>query len=108
MDSLRNKNTKRLLNFDDSCEEICNSRAFADFATAGKDPGVNTVYINHNLFQRSKIRRDVELQNMHIFLFISLRVAVQTSTLSAQLGLGSNLVDWCRDRNFCSLRSFID
>ena len=37
IDSLKNNctSTKYLLIFDDSCEEICNSRAFVDIATAG-------------------------------------------------------------------------
>ena len=34
-DSLKNNGTKSLLIFDDSCEEICNSKAFVDIATAG-------------------------------------------------------------------------
>ena len=35
IDSLKNNGTKYLLIFDDSCEEICNSKAFVDIATAG-------------------------------------------------------------------------
>ena len=44
-DSLKNNGTKHLLIFDDSCEEICNSEAFADNATAGRHHGLNTIYI---------------------------------------------------------------
>ena len=36
IDSLKNNDTKHLLKFDDSCEEICNSKAFVDIATAGR------------------------------------------------------------------------
>ena len=36
IDSLKNNGTKYLLIFDDSCEEICNSKAFVDTATAEK------------------------------------------------------------------------
>ena len=36
IDSLKNNGTKYLLIFDDSCEEICNSKAFVDIATAGR------------------------------------------------------------------------
>ena len=97
IDSLKNNGTKYLLIFDDSCEEICNSKAFVDIATAGRHRGLSTIYIKHNLFHQSKLGRDVELQNTHIVLFKSPRDVMQVSTLSAQLGLGSELVDWYRD-----------
>ena len=96
-DSLKNNGAKYLLIFDDSCEEICNSKAFVDIATAGRHRGLSTIYIKHNLFHQSKLGRDVELQNTHIVLFKSLRDVVQVTTLSSQLGFGSELVDWYRD-----------
>ena len=86
-----------MLIFDDSCEEICNSKAFVDIATAGRHRGLSTIYIKHNLFHQSKLRRDVELQNTHIVLFKSPRDVMQVTTLSRQLGLGLELVDWYRD-----------
>ena len=92
--SLNNNGRKHLLIFDDSWEEICNSNAFVDLATAGRHPGLSTIYIIHNLFVRNKIGRDVELQNTQIVLFKIPRDAMQFSTLSAQLGLRSELVDW--------------
>ena len=97
IDSLKNNGTKYLLIFDDSCEEICNSKAFVDFATAGRHRGLSTIYIKHNLFHQSKLGRDVELQNTHIVLIKSPRDVMQVTTLSTQLGLGSELVDWYRD-----------
>ena len=97
IDSLKNNGTKYLLIFDDSCEEICNSNPFVDTATAGRHRGLSTIYIKHNLFHQSKLGRDVELQNTHIFLFKSPRDVMQKTTLSTQLGLGSELVDWYRD-----------
>ena len=97
IDSLKNNGTKYLLIFDDSCEEICNSEAFVDIATAGRHRGLSTIYIKHNLFHQSKLGRDVELQNAHIVLFKSPRDVMQVTTLSTQLGLGSHLVDWYRD-----------
>ena len=98
IDSLKNNGTKYLLIFDDSCEEICNSKAFIDIATAGRHRGLSTIYIKHNLFHQSKLgRRDVELQNTHIVLFKSPRDVTLVTTLSTQLGLGSELVDWYRD-----------
>ena len=97
IDSLKNNGTKYLLIFDDSCQEICNSKAFVDIATAGRHRGLSTIYIKHNLFHQSKLGRDVELQNTHIVLFKSPRDVMQVTTLSTQLGLGSELVEWYRD-----------
>ena len=97
IDAFKNNGTKYLLIFDDSCEEICNSKAFVDFATAGRDPGLNTVHMKHNHFHQIKLGRDAELQNTHIVLFKSPRDKMQVTTFSTQLGLGSELVDWYRD-----------
>ena len=41
--------------------------------------------------------RDDELQKTHIVLFNSPRDVMQVTTLSRQLGLGSELVYWYRD-----------
>ena len=57
IDSLKNNGTKYLLIFDDSCEEICNSKAFVDIATAGRHRGLSTIYIKQNLFHQSKLGR---------------------------------------------------
>ena len=97
IDSLKNNGTKCLLLFDDSFEEICNSKAFVDSATAGRHRGLSTIYNKHILFHQSKLGRDVELQNTHIVLFKYPIDVMQISTLSEQLGLGSELVDWYRD-----------
>ena len=96
IDSLNNNGTKYLLFFEDSCEEICKSKAFTGIATAGRRRGLSTIYIKHNLFHQSKLGRDVELQNTHIVLFKSPRDVMHVTTLSTQLGLGSKLVDWYR------------
>ena len=97
IDSLKNNGTKYLLFSDDSCEEIWNSKAFVEVAAAERHWGLSTIYIKHNLFHQSKLGRDVELQNTHIVLFKSPRDVMQVTTLSTQLGLGSELVDWYRD-----------
>ena len=97
IDSLKNKGTKYLIIFDNSCEEICNSKAFVDIATAGRHRGLSTIYIKHNLSHQCKLGRDVELQNTHIVLFKSPRDIMQVTTLSTQLGFGSELVDCYRD-----------
>ena len=96
-DSLKNNGTKYLLIFDDSCETICNSKAFVYIATAGRHRGLSTIYIKHNLSHQSKHERDVELQNTHIVLFKAPRDVMQVGTLSAQLGFGSKLEDRYRD-----------
>ena len=100
IDSLKNNGIKYLLMSDDSCEYICNSKAFVDIATAGGHWGLSTIYPKHNLFHQSKLGRDIELQNAHIVLFKSPREVMQVPTLSTQLGLGSELVDWYRDATF--------
>ena len=97
IDSLKNNGTKYLVIFDDSCEELCNSKAYVDIATAGRHRGLSTIYIKHNLFHQSRLGRDVELQNTHIVLFKSPLDVMQVTTLSTQLCLGSELVDWYRD-----------
>ena len=68
IDSLKNNGTKYLLIFDDSCEDIYNSKAFVDITTAGRHRGLSTIYIKQNLFHQTKLGRDVELQNTHIVL----------------------------------------
>ena len=69
IDSIKNNGTKYLLNFDNSCEEICNSKAFVDLATAGRHRGLTTIYNKHNLLHQGNVWKDVELQNTHIVLF---------------------------------------
>ena len=96
----KNNGTKYLLNIDDSCEEICNSKTFFDIATAGRLRGLSTIYVKHNLFHQSILGTDVELQNTHNVLFKSPRDVMQVTTLSTQLGLGSDLVDFYRDATF--------
>ena len=58
---------------------------------------MNTIHIKNNLFHQSKHERDIELQNTHIVPFKSPRDVMQVCTLSAQLGLVPELVDWYRD-----------
>ena len=93
IDSLKNNSTNYLLIFDDSCGELCNSKAFVDTATSGRHRGLSTIYIKRNFFHQSKLGRDVELQNTHIVLFKSPRDVMQLTALSTQFGLGSELVD---------------
>ena len=89
-----------MLIFDDSCEDICNTKAFVDIGTTGRHRGLSTIYIKHSLFHQSKLGRDVVLQNTLIVLFKSPRDVTQVTTLSTQLGLGSVIVDWYRDATY--------
>ena len=50
IDWSKNNGSKYLLIFDDSGEEIRNSKAFVDIATAGRHWGLSTIYIKHNFF----------------------------------------------------------
>ena len=93
IDSLKNNATKYLLIFDDSREEIFNSKAFVHIATAGRHRALSTIYIEHNLFHQSKLGRGVELENTRK----SPRDVMEVSTLSTQLGPGSERVHWYRD-----------
>ena len=80
--SMKNNDTKYLLIFVDSCEEIWNSKAFVDIATAGRQRGLSKICNKHNFFHQSKLGRDVELQNTHIVLFKSPRDVMQVTTLN--------------------------
>ena len=102
IDSLKNNGTKYLLIFGNSYEENCNSKAFVfvDIATAGKHRGLSIIHIQHNLFHQSKLGQGFELQNTHVVFFKDPRDVMQVSTLNAQLGLGSELLDWYRDATF--------
>ena len=93
---LKDSGTKCMLFLDDSCAEFCISDKLLDIATTGRHRKFSTIYIKHNLFHQSKLRRDGELQNTHIDVFKSPWDVHQTATLGAQLGLGSTLVDWYR------------
>ena len=80
--NLPNNGTNYLLIFQDSCEEISSSKEFVKIATAGSHKGLSKVYIKHNLFHRSRLGRDIELQNTHIVLFKSSIDVLQINTLS--------------------------
>ena len=99
-DSSKISGTQYLLIFENSCEEICISKAFVDVAFAWRHHGLSTIYIEHNLFHHSKHGRDVELQNTNIVLFKSPRDVIQVSTLSAQTTLWSERACWCRNTTF--------
>ena len=94
INNLPNDGTNYLLIFDDSCAEISKSKEFESIATSGRHKKLNVIYIKHNLFHKSPIGRDVELQNTHIVLFKSPRDVQQITKFGQQLGLGKQLVQW--------------
>ena len=60
-DSFKSNGTKYLLISGDSYGEICNSKTFVDFASAGGHRGLSSIFNKHNLFHQTKLGRDVEL-----------------------------------------------
>ena len=92
--SLDNNGTTYLLAFDESCEKICNSKAFVDLGTAVRHGGLSTIYFERKLFHQGKLGRDFELQNTHIVLLNFHRDVMKVTIIGAQWSLGSALVDW--------------
>ena len=108
IDSLENNGAMYLLIFYNLCGKISYSKAFVNIATTGKHCQLNTIYITYNLFHRSKLGRDVKLQNTHIVPFDSSRDVMQLSTLSAQIGKRIRASWLVSRRNICSVRSFLE
>ena len=77
-----NNGSKYLRIFDDSCEEISNFKQFVKITTSGRQRGLKTKYIKHNLIHQSKLVRYIELQNTHIVLFKSPRDVLKIKRLS--------------------------
>ena len=82
IDSLKNNGIKYQIIFDDSCQENCNSREFEKIFVAGRHRGRTTFYIKNILFHKSRLGRDIELQNTHIVLFMSPRDVLQVGRLN--------------------------
>ena len=91
------KGSKYLLNSYNSCEKIRNPRPSVDIANSRRRRGLSPMYIRRTLFHRSELGLGVELQDTNNVFFKPRRHLMQVSTLSAQLGLESELVDWYRD-----------
>ena len=67
IDSLKNNSTKYLLIFDNSCEQICSSKAFVDLATAGRHRGQSTFYIKHKICHQSKLEETLSYKTVTLF-----------------------------------------
>ena len=76
-ESMENNGIKYLLIFDDSCKEKCNSRDFEKIAVGVRHRRLSTIYMKHNLFNRSKLRRDIELQK---YSYCSIQVTARCIT----------------------------
>lgn len=96
INDLPNDGTNYLLIFDDSCPQLSKSKEFEKIATSGRHRKLNVIYIKHNLFHKSALGRDIELQNTHIVLFKSPRDVNQISKFGQQLGLEKHFVEWYR------------
>ena len=73
-----------LLIFDDSCEEIFNERELFKLATAARHRNVSVIYVKHNLFQKYKWSRTIDLNATHIILFKSARDTQQSTFIGKQ------------------------
>ena len=94
INNLPNDGTNYLLIFDDSCADLSRDRNFEKLATSGRHRKLNVIYIKHNLYHKSAVGRDPDLQNTHIVLFKSPRDVQQITRLGTQLGLGKQLTEW--------------
>ena len=97
IDSLEITETKYLPLFDDSSQEIYNSKELEKNAAAGRHRGLSTIYIKHSIFHKNKLGRAIKLRNTHIVLSKLPRDILQVGRLSIQLGLGLSLVEWYKD-----------
>ena len=69
LDLLQNNGRENLLVSDASREESFHSKSVFDIATARRHRRLTNIYIKLNLFQQSKLGRNVELKNTHIVRF---------------------------------------
>lgn len=89
LDSLVNNasgNINHLLIFDDSCEEILQSAAFANLATSGRHKGMHVIFIKHNMYQQGKYSVTIDKNTTHIIMMKSPRVGKQLKILGQELG----------------------
>ena len=71
-------------------------KSFVDLATAGRQRGLSTTHMKHNVFPRNKFGPEIELHNPHIGLFKSSCEMMQVCTFNEFTGLGLELTDRCR------------
>lgn len=87
---------RKLLIFDDSCEEILQSVEFVNLATAGRHKGLHVIFVKHNLFQQGKYSVTVDKNTTHIILMKSPRIGQQLQILGRQIdGANSKFLHEC-------------
>ena len=74
-----------VLVFDDSCEEILQSRSFATLATAGRHKNLHAIFIKHNLYQQGKFSVTVDKNTTHVIITKSPRIGKQLKILGSEL-----------------------
>ena len=82
MSNKKNKVTKYLLISDDWCEADCKTKTYDGITINGRNQDLNTVYVKHKMFHRSKLGRDVEHQNKHLVLFNTIHDQMEVLMLS--------------------------
>ena len=71
--------------FDDSCEVIYNDKEINKLTAAGRNNGLDVMYVKHKLFHKSRCSRTIDLHTFHIVLFKSPRDIQQLDCLGRQL-----------------------
>ena len=74
-----------LVIFDDSCEEILQSRFFANSSTAGPYQNIHLIFIKHTLYQREKFSVTIDKNTTHLVLLKSPRQGKQLRILGSKL-----------------------
>ena len=85
-----------LLLFDDSCEEVLESKAFENLATAGRHKKLHVIFIKHNLYQKGKYSVTIDKNTTHIILTQSPRIGRQLKILGTEIECApSNFIHCC-------------
>ena len=84
----KNDSQSTLLIFDESCDEILQSKLFATLATAGRHKGFHIVFIKHNLYQQGRFSVTVDKNTSHVVILKSPRIGKQLKILGSELDVG--------------------
>ena len=93
LDSAKDNGSKYLIDFATSSERFSIQSFSVDFATTRRHSGLSTKCIENNLFHRSKLGRDIELQNTLIVFSNQPMMWFQTARL---------VNSWFSHQNFLS------
>ena len=81
----KHKNETQFIIFDDSCEEVLQSKSFATLATAGRHKKVSVIFIKRNLYQQGRFSVTVDKGTTHVILTMSPRIGQQLKVLGSEL-----------------------